>query len=61
LAFLQRYGSGCRLSQEVVGYGKRRVSAITGHRHEYDHTETYQPQDGMRVMSVSFRPTGGPG
>jgi len=46
---------------EVVGYGKRRISEITGYRHEFDHTETYQVQDGVRVMSVSFRPAGGPG
>jgi hypothetical protein len=46
---------------EVVGYGKRRISEITGYRHEFDHTETYQVQDGVRVMSVSFRPAGRPG
>lgn len=45
---------------EVAGYGKRRISEITGYRHEFDHTETYQVQDGVRVMSVSFRPVGSP-
>jgi hypothetical protein len=41
-----------------IGYGTREVEVISGHRREYVRTDTYQEQDGTRVVSVSYQPLG---
>jgi hypothetical protein len=45
----------------AVGYQKRIRMVVTGHRQEYDHTESWQEKVGERVVAVTYQPFGARG